>query len=111
MSTNFRDELLGRINLRAGGNSKRGMKEVASDLMNNLSMKDTAIADLTGLSITTIKRIKSLEPAESGQPYRPMVETIERCIRGCGAEINLSPVKIKGKFMDLNKPRNEEAAA
>ena len=111
MSTDFRDEILSRVKLKAGGNSKRGMKEVASDLMNNLGMKDSAIADLTGLSVTTIARIKSLDPAESGQPYRPMSETIEKCIRGCGAEINLTPVDIKPKFMKLNAPRNEESKA
>ncbi len=102
----FRNEILSRIKTKAGGNSKRGMKEVASDLVNNLGMKDSAIAELSGLSSTTVARIKSLEPAESGADYKPQSDTIERIIRACGAEINLVPVNIKKQYQ--NKPKDAE---
>lgn len=101
----FRNEILARIKTKAGGNSKRGMKEVASDLVNNLGMKDSAIAELSGLSASTVARIKTLEPAESGSEYRPQSDTIERIIRACGAEINLTPVKIRKEYM--NQPKEE----
>ena len=103
----IRDEILNRVRTKAGGNSDRGLKEVACDLVNNLGMKDSEIADLTFLSASTIARVRSNEPSESGAPYAPQAFTLERIFRGCGAEISLTPVKISKKFM--NKPKDEVA--
>ncbi len=101
--SDFRDELLSRIKTKAGGNSKRGMKEVACDLINNMGMKDSEIAKEAHLSVSTVSRMRELTPAKSGSEYRPMSETIERIIRASGAEIALAPVKIQKKFK--NQPK------
>lgn len=99
----IKDDILSRVDAKAGGNSKRGLKEVASDLLNSLDMKDSHLADLTLLSPSTIARVRELTPAESGEEYRPMSDTLERIFRGCGAEISLTPVTIKDKFRNKEK--------
>ncbi|MEY8194734.1 MAG: hypothetical protein RPR28_07765 [Cycloclasticus sp.] len=101
----FKEELLSRIKTKAGGNSRRGMKEVASDLINNMGLKDLEIAKLAYLSVSTVARMRELTPAKSGCEYRPMSETIERIIRASGAEIALTPVEIKKSFQ--NKPKED----
>ena len=92
------NEILGKIKARAGGNDTRGLKEVASDLVNSLGMKDSDIAYLSGLSDTTIRRLRSLSLTEKGEEYRPQAHTLEMIFRACGAEISLTPVKLKKKF-------------
>ena len=97
-----RDLILSKIG-KAGGNSKRGLKEVASDLVCNSDLKDAALADLTGLSSTTIRRIRELSPAESGADYMPQSDSLERVFKGMGAEISLSPCNIKKQYMNQEK--------
>ncbi len=108
ISTNaaIKQELFKRINLKAGGNSTRGLKEVSSDLVNSMGLKDSEIADMTGLSSSTISRMKSLEPAESGEAYRPQTETVERILKGCNYEVTLTPVRGGVAKRYMNKPKD-----
>lgn len=92
------NEILGKIKARAGGNDNRGLKEVASDLVNSLGMKDGDIAYLAGLSDTTVRRVRLLTLTEGGDQYKPQSHTLEAIFRACGAEISLTPVNIKKKF-------------
>lgn len=104
MST--RDDILSRIDAKAGGNSHRGLKEVASDVINASGLKDSQVADLAMISTSTVHRLRELTPAESGQPYRPQAESIERVLRGLGIGFNMTPENIKKKY--LNQPKVEE---
>ncbi len=94
-----------KMNLNAGGNSTRGFKEIASDMLNNMDAKDTQLSDMTGLSATTIARIKDLTPAESGRAYAPQSDTLERVFRGGGFAVVLTPVVIKTRYQ--NKPKED----
>lgn len=100
----IRDEIFKRIGEKALGNSNRGLKEVASDLLNQMGRDDMKnIVAGTFLSPSTIDRVMNLTEAESGEPYRPQSETLERIFRYCGAEISFNEVVIKKKF--LNQPK------
>lgn len=101
----FQNEILNRIKAKAGGNSQRGMKEVASDLVNNMGLKDSEIAAMAFMSPSTITRLRELTPTETGADYRPQAETLERIFKAVGAEISLTPVNISKKFQ--NKPKDE----
>lgn len=101
--SDLKNEFLRRIKLRAGGNSKRGMKELASDLINNSGMNHNQFADLAMLSPSTVARLAELTPTKTGSEYRPQSDTIERVIRACGAEISLTPVDIKPRYQ--NQPK------
>lgn len=83
---------------RALGNSKRGFKEVASDLLHATGEKPAKIAAGTFLSAATVARVMDC-PDE----YRPQSETLERIFRYCNAEATFNEVRIKAEF--ANKPK------
>lgn len=101
-----KDDILGRINAKAGGNSHRGLKEVCSDIIAASGLKDSQVADLALISASTVARLRELTPAESGQPYRPQAESIERVLRGLGIGFNMTPERITKKYQ--NQPKVEE---
>jgi hypothetical protein len=94
---------------RALGNTKRGFKEVCSDLVNQHGVKGAdlrRICDGTFLCPTTIQRIATLEDCETGIPYRPNADTVERILRYFGAEVTFDQVSISNRYQ--NKPKMEE---
>lgn len=97
----IKDEIFARINQTALGNSKRGLKELASDLVNQIG-KDhmNNIVAGTFLCPSTIDRVMECDPA-----YRPQAETLERIFRYCGMEAEFREVIIKKKF--LNQPKED----
>lgn len=98
----FKNALL--ANSRALGNSHRGLKEVVSDLLNQHGRDH--IADIekgTFLSRHTLYRLMDLTDAESGEPYRPQADTLERVLRYYGAEIHFSEIKIQGRYLPREK--------
>jgi hypothetical protein len=105
----IKNEIYKRINNKALGNSNRGMKEIASDLLNDLGRNELKnIEKGTFLSRSTLERLMELTEAESGAEYRPQSETLERVMRYCGAEIDVSfGHKIKTKFQNKPKPESE----
>ena len=95
MSRNSRDEILHRIKAVALGNTRRGLKEVASDLVNELGRDAlTEISEGTYLARATIERVMDCD-----DHYRPQSETLERIFRYCNASIVLehNPKTIQNK--------------
>lgn len=84
---------------RALGNTKRGLKEVASDLINREGRKHLKrIAEGCFLSKQTVARV-----ADADENYRPQADTLERVFRYFNAEIHFEEVMIKGRYQ--NKPK------
>ena len=83
---------------KALGNSKRGFKEVASDLLHATGEKPNKIAAGTFLSAATVARVMDC-PDE----YRPQSETLERIFKYCNAEATFDYTTIKPQF--ANKPK------
>jgi len=100
VTTAFRNKILERST--ALGNSKRGLKEVASDLCNQVGRNNKkAMRDLsegTFLSRGTIQRVMDCE-----ENYRPQAETLERIFKHFGAEVMFNEVTIKPRYQ--NKPK------
>lgn len=80
------------------GNSNRGFKEVASDLLHATGEKPAKIAEGCFLSATTVARVM-----DCPQEYRPQSETLERIFRYCNAEATFNGVEIKPQYQ--NKPK------
>ncbi len=80
-----KNEIFNRINNIALGNSKRGLKEVASDLVN-----EQGRAQLKNMAAGCFQ-------------YRPQAETLERIFRYCGAEIEFRDVIIKRQYQNIPK--------
>jgi len=94
-----RDVILGRIKNVALGNSQRGLKEVASDLLNELGRDSIKyIEQGTYLSRGTIERVMECESL-----YRPQAETLERIFKYCNASIVFQHEEVKPQF--TNKPK------
>ena len=107
-----RNAIVHNLNIRkqkALGNSTRGLKEVASDLVNQFTGGDSkrlsALSDMTFLSTHTLARLSSLAECESGAPYRPNCDTVERVMRAFDMEVNFKEVAIKGKYK--NQPKED----
>lgn len=81
------------------GNSKRGFKEVASDLLNATGLSTTEIANGTFLCASTVARVMDCE-----EHYAPRADTLERVFRFCNAECTFEEVPIKAGYM--NKPKD-----
>lgn len=98
-----RQMILGRIKNVALGNTRRGLKEVASDLVNELGKN--AIKDIeqgTYLCRSTIERVMDCDPN-----YRPQAETLERIFRYCNASIVLQEVTNPNPKYS-NKPKEDK---
>lgn len=101
----IKSAIFDRVNNVALGNSTRGLKEVASDLLNAQGRGQlNNICKGTFLARTTVERVMELTETEYGDPYRPQSETLERIFRYCNAEIVLNEIKIKPKFRNAPKP-------
>jgi hypothetical protein len=82
------------------GNTRRGFKEVASDLLNATGEKPSKIASGTFLSSATVARVMDCE-----ENYRPQAETLERIFRYCNAEATFDHCVIKSQYQ--NKPKEQ----
>ena len=94
--------------LTALGNSKRGVKELCSDLINEAGRDKKTInriADGCFLSPATVERMATLQECETGAPYRPNEDTCNRILRYFGVELQAKHVTIKSKYR--NKPKGE----
>jgi len=91
------------------GNTGIGFKEVCSQLIDDeikRGGKLQRIADTTCLSTKTVERMWKLREAESGSPYRPSSDTIERVLKSYGGQVYFDQVKIKPRYS--NKPKIDE---
>ena len=86
---------------QALGNSKRGLKEVASDLCNQFDRKHASkIAEGCFLSKGTVIRVMDCE-----ENYKPQADTLERILRYFNAQIHFTEVVIKPRFRNHEKDR------
>src|SRR5215475_9823428 len=95
----IKNHLLSKV--RALGNTKKGLKEVCSDLVNQFGTDTKSferIAKGTFLSVNTIRRISTLKDCDTGEVYKPQSETIERILIYFGAEIHFEQVPIRNEF-------------
>ena len=100
----IKSAIFDRVRSVALGNTNRGLKEVASDLLNDQGRDQLQNICLgTFLSRSTVERVMELTDTEHGDPYRPQSETLERIFRYCNAEVVLHEVKIKPKFRNAPK--------
>ena len=86
-----------RVNLTAGGNSERKMKNVAIDLINESNLDHSIIADGCFLCTQTVTNL-----AEE-TTVNPQSETIERIFKFFEMSVNLKGVAVKTKY--LNQPK------
>ncbi len=101
----LKNDIFQQINNVALGNQKRGLKEVASDLLNQLGRDQIKnISQGTFLTPSTIERVMDLRDCKSGSTYSPFSSTLERIFIYMGAEIQFNEVKIKPKFR--NEPKD-----
>lgn len=83
------------------GNSRRCLKDVASDLLNALGEDANSIAKGTFLCPQTVMRVMDCEDG-----YSPRADTLERCFRYCNAEIVFNEAVIKPQYK--NQPKETE---
>lgn len=104
----MREEIVRRLTGgTALGNSKKGLKEVCSDLLAMMDKHDIKeLEAMTYLSHSTIKRMLLLTPAESGADYRPQLDTCERILRVAGARLSIEIVNVRGAY--LPKPKKDD---
>jgi len=87
------------IQTRTLGNSKRGLKELASDLIAEYGVNATKnIAENAYLSKVTVDRVLECE-----EHYQPRLDTVERILRVMGCRLNADYISIKGAFMPQPK--------
>lgn len=95
-----RNAILNRVKNVALGNSDRGFKEVASDLLCEIGKDNIKqISEGTYLSRATVARVMDCE-----DNYRPQSETLERIFKYCNAKVTFDQVSIRGQFQ--NKPKD-----
>jgi len=89
------------------GNSSRGLKEVASDLLHEFGNSPKArkqLADMTFLAPATIERLLDCEAN-----YKPMADTLERCFKAMNCEVSFAEVAISAQYQ--NQPKTEFSRA
>lgn len=87
---------------KALGNHKKGLKEVASDLLNRGGRKSKReMQDI--LDGTFLCRATILKVMDCPDGYRPQADTLERIFKYFGAEITFSEVHIQPRFQ--NQPK------
>ncbi len=95
----FHREMMKGIQNNALGNSERGLKELASDLVAQYGEKGARkVADAAYLNCATVERVLKCE-----SNYQPRLDTIERILRACDVRLESGYVATKGKFMPQPK--------
>lgn len=98
-SQTARKAIMLSIETRTLGNSHRGLKELASDLIAEYGVNTTkTIAESAHLSKATVDRVLECEEA-----YQPRLDTVERILRVMGCRLNADYISIKGTYMPQPK--------
>ena len=96
----YHREMFSKIRSNALGNSNRGLKELASDLVAQYGQNGSKIvAELAYLNPVTVERVLKCE-----EDYQPRLDTIERILRACDVRLESGYVATKGKY----KPQPKE---
>lgn len=95
----FHREVISNINNKVLGNSKRGLKELASDVIAAQGSKASKkVAEAAYLNVATVERVLKCEPN-----YRPQAETIERILRACDVRLESGYIATQGKYRPTPK--------
>jgi hypothetical protein len=105
MTQQLKKVIADRAEKSALGNSKTKLVNVASDICHDLKSKTSInhICNATYLSRVTVTRLLDMNDSESGRPYMPNADTIERVFIAAGYGVNLEPIKIKAQFSNKEK--------
>lgn len=95
----IRRRLTSSVELIAIGNSNRGMKDIAIDLINQSDLDYETIADRCFLSKSTIKNLAT------EKTRRPQAETIERIFRCFDLRMKLNGEVIRGRYLNKAKEK------
>lgn len=87
--SNAKKYLLGKVKSVVDYSDTRSLKDITSDALHLIGNTDKEIALKTNLSVTTIQRMRSLDPTPSGKPYNPHLNTIETILNRAGGSINI----------------------
>lgn len=93
------------------GNSKTGLKEICSDLLNNYGRDKRsrqALQDGTFLAPSTLDRMRELSDCESGTAYKPNADTCERILRFFNAQLHFTTVRITPKNQNKAKTSHDD---
>ena len=93
------EEIDKRINMKLLGNSNRGMKEFAIDLLNNSDSDIETIAAGTCLHKTTIRNLMN------EVTKHPRYDTVERVYKYFEIDLQAKQVRIAPRFQ--NKPKGK----
>jgi hypothetical protein len=99
VSTRIRQEIRRKVALKAIGNSRRTMRDVAVDLINASKLDWTEIADGTFLAVGTIGNLAK------DRTQFPRYDTIERLFRFFEYEVQFKDSHIKAEFRNTPKER------
>lgn len=108
MKQQLKKVIADRSQLTALGNSKKKLVNVASDICHELKDKTSInhICNATFLSRVTVTRLLDMSESESGRPYQPNADTVERIFIAAGYGLNFEPVNIKAQYS--NQPKKEK---
>lgn len=95
-----------RAERSALGNSKHKLVNVASDICHELKDQTSIkhICNATYLSRATVVRLLDMNESESGRPYMPNADTVERIFIAAGYGVHFEPIAIKAKYNNQPKP-------
>lgn len=92
-------EMQSSINNKILGNSTRGLKELASDLIAQHGNKGSKqVAEAAFLNVATVERVLKCEAN-----YQPRLDTVERILRACNVRLESGYIATKGKYMPKPK--------
>ena len=95
----FHREMISSIQTQVLGNSDRGLKNLASDLVAQYGKKGCKIvAEKAYLNVKTVERVLDCDPH-----YQPRLDTIERILRACNVRLDSGYVATHGKYLPKAK--------
>lgn len=90
----FHKEMIGSIQGQVLGNSERGLKNLASDLLAQYGKKGCkVVAEQAYLNVKTVERV-----LECDAHYQPRLDTIERILRACNVRLESGYIATHGKY-------------
>lgn len=97
--------------VKALGNTKYGLKEVCSDLINQAGTDSGTLERIsrgTFLQPGTLKRMATLKETEGGRAYNPSSDTVERIMRYFGTELTANQVLIRSPYRNQPKKHADD---
>ena len=92
-----KEEVNARVNMKLLGNSERGLKEFAMDLLNNSNTDINIIADGTYLNKNTLIKLKE------GITNYPRYDTLERVFKYFEIDLAAKQVIVKPRYANKAK--------